>query len=469
MDAARAWTLTRRWWWLLLVGTVMAVAAYGIAARIRDRHPAPPVYAATARLFVSLRAPAADAAAAPDAAAAAPAVVDRPFDMDRLLYTYTTLLAGDAVAARAAGNLGVANSAAELSARISVAQPKNTQLIDVTSRGATAADADALSFATITAFMQIRSEQRLPGDVALYATVPAAAEVNSTSEALAVALVALAGLVAAAAIVLAFEYVSDAVRDEAEARSASGLRALGVIAPLRAAPLRAASPVATRAADIDRFRFLRTNVALEAGGDAPQTVVFTGPRAGAGTSETAANYAAALAQAGKRVVLVDADLRAGRLGPRFACDIPHGLAEALALALPVYGLVDATDVDGLSLVVAGAHTPDSTELLGSPRLGLLLRELRERFDAIVVDAPPLLETADATLLASQCDAVVLVLRCERTTRTDAAQAAVALHRLPVRTLGCVLSGDASAGPAFGWRPAFVRRAARAAGREGARV
>lgn len=175
MDAARAWTLTRRWWWLLLVGTVMAVAAYGIAARIRDRHPAPPVYAATARLFVSLRAPAADAAAAPDAAAAAPAVVDRPFDMDRLLYTYTTLLAGDAVAARAAGNLGVANSAAELSARISVAQPKNTQLIDVTSRGATAADADALSFATITAFMQIRSEQRLPGDVALYATVPAAA------------------------------------------------------------------------------------------------------------------------------------------------------------------------------------------------------------------------------------------------------------------------------------------------------
>jgi receptor protein-tyrosine kinase len=437
MDAARAWTLTRRWWWLLIIGTVFAIAAYGIAARIRDRHPAPPVYAATARLFVSLNASSGDD----------PAIVDRPFDMDRLLYTYTTMLSGHAVAARAASNLDVMNAPDDLSARISVEQPKNTQLIDVTTRGATAADADALSFATVAAFMQLRIEQRLPGDVALYEAVPAAREASGTSEPIAVALVALAGLVGAAAIILAFEYLSDAVRDDREAVAAAGLPALATIPPLA----RSASRVATDAHAIDRYRFLRTNVAVSAASASSQVILVAGPRAGAGATETAANYAASLAAAGQRVVLIDADLRRGCLGARFASEIPHGLADALALDLPVYGLVDATDIDGLSLVVAGAHTPESTELLESPRLGLLLRELRERFDAIVIDAPPLLDTADATLLAAQSDAIIIAARCERTTRADLAQAAVALHRLDARVLGCVLTGDPSAAKPFRFR------------------
>ncbi len=453
MDAARAWTLTRRWWWLLIVGTVFAIAAYGIAARIRDRHPAPPVYAATARLFVSLNASSGDN----------PAVVDRPFDMDRLLYTYTTLLAGHAVATRAASNLGVMNAPDDLRARISVAQPKNTQLIDVTTRGATAADADALSFATIAAFMQLRVEQQLPGDVALYEAVPAVRETSATSEPLAIGLVAIAGLVAAAAIILAFEYLSDAVRDEREAAAAADIPLLATIPPLG----RSVSPVASEPHVVDRYRFLRTNVAMSAATATSQVVLVAGTRPRSGATETAANYAASLAAAGQRVVLVDADLRAGRLGARFDSEVPHGLADALALDLPVYGLVDATDIDGLSLVVAGAHTPDSTELLESPRLALLLRELRERFDAIIIDAPPLLDTADAMLLAAQCDAIILAARCERTTRTDLAQTAVALHRLDARVLGCVLTGDPSAAKPFGIHLPRLR-ASREAQRESAR-
>jgi capsular exopolysaccharide synthesis family protein len=439
MDAARAWTLFRRWWWLLFVGTVMAVAAYGVSARVRDRNPQPPVYAATARLFVSLR------TASPSTPGATEAtVIDRPFDMDRLLYTYTTLLSGHAVASRIVDDLHLQNTPADVQSRISVAQPKNTQLIDVTARAAAAADADTLAWGALAAFMEIRREQQLPGDVAIYETTPAALEHDSTSEALTVLLVAVAGLVAASSIVLAFEYLSDAVRDAAEAEAASALPVLATIPPLG----RSQSPIATNTAVLDRFRFLRTNIGLRTREERAQAILFAAAHSAAATSETAANYAAALARSGRRVVLIDGDLRAGDLGTRFGSEAPHGLADALALDLPVYGLVDATDIDGLSLVAAGAHTPDSSELLESPRLATILRDLRERFDAIVIAAPALIETPDAATLASHCDAAVLVARCERTTRTDLAHAAVALHRLPVRTLGCVLSGDASARPPF---------------------
>lgn len=444
MDAARAWTLIRRWWWLLIVGAVMAVAAYGVSARIRDRDQRPPVFAATARLFVSLRP--AQAGTTADAA-----VVDRPFDMDRLLYTYTSLLAGRAVAQRVVDDLRIENTPDDVQSRMSVAQPKNTQLIDVTARAATAADADTLATAAVAAFMSIRREQQLPGDVALYETLPATLERDSTSEGLTVLLVAIAGLVAAGSIVLAFEYLSDAVRDAHEAEAASALPVLGVIPPLgrgNAPGLRGDSPIAMSTGIVDRFRFLRTNINLHTQEAGAQTILFAGARNGSGASETAANYAAVLAQSGRRVVLIDGDLRRGGLASRFSSDVPHGLADALALDLPVYGLVDATAIDGLSLVVAGAHTPESSELLESPRFATILRELRERFDAIVIDAPPLLDTPDASVLASHCDAAVLVARCERTTRADLAQAAVALHRLPVRTIGCVLSGDASARSPF---------------------
>ena len=438
MDATRALALTRRWWWLLLIGAVMSLATYGILSRIRDRHPSPPVYAASGTLFVSLRSAATDAVQGPTQ------VVDRPFDMDRLLFTYSSLFGRSAVSERTVRDLALTNSADDVRRRLTVTQPKDTQLIQVTIRAAAPDEAERLVGGVVRAFMEIRREQSLPGDVALYETSPAALERDANSELLTIALVTLAGLVTAAGIILAFEYLSDAVRDAREAELATGLTALATIGTWRAGRGTAVSARGVSERIVDQYRLLRTNINLKTRDEHAQATVFASPRGSAGVTTTAMNYAAALAQTGRRVVLVDGDLRTGTIGARFASDVPHGLADALAMDLPVYGLVDATDIDGLSVITAGRPSESSTELLDSPRLEALLRELRERFDAIVIDGPAALDRADAALLASHCDAAVLVLRCDVTTRHDATAAAETLRRAVPRVLGVVLNADAGA-------------------------
>jgi capsular exopolysaccharide synthesis family protein len=169
-----------------------------------------------------------------------------------------------------------------------------------------------------------------------------------------------------------------------------------------------------------------------AGGEHPRSVLFVSPRALGPAPGVAANYAVALAQAGRRVALLEADLRAPALHQIFGTSSQIGLAEALSEGLAL----DATSMPhapAVALITAGRIPPDPSALLDSPRFAALLAELRERFDCVVIDCAPALEFADAAIVARTA-----TRRCRarpETSRADAAEASRTLRIAGARILG----------------------------------
>lgn len=445
MDATQYMAMARRWWWLLIVGTVIAVAAYGVAARIRDQRqgtPAP-TYRASATFFVS-------AAGAPD----------------RLTQSYAAIITGRGVAERIVRALGLQITPEEVRGRLSVSTPPQTQLIYVTAKGASADDAQRIIDGVAQAVVALRQEGNLPGSVTLVEVDRAerAGPTASLSDQLQIAaLVAVFGLLGAASIIVAFEFATDAVRDRADAERATGLPALGSIPAWNAgADGRRALPMlaSESSAVAERFRMLRTAIGLatrEPAGSSAQparAILFAGAAPGAGTTTVAANVAAALAQAGRRVALLDADLRRPSMHRIFGIAPAPGLADMLTDGgVTLDDVMRTTAADRLTLVRAGAASARSSELIDAPRFDEVLRGMRERFDIVIVDAPPALWSTDATLLAAKCDATVVVARGDVTRRREAAAAVDLLRPASARMLGVVLNADANVpgGGFFGFR------------------
>jgi tyrosine-protein kinase Etk/Wzc len=193
----------------------------------------------------------------------------------------------------------------------------------------------------------------------------------------------------------------------------------------------------------EAYRTLRTNITLGSAGSRPRLLVFTSPSGDEGKSISAANLAITFAQQGIRTLLVDADLRRGVLHREFGVREEPGLVHLLVggstLEAAVQELPGGHAGVPLHFIATGALPPNPAELLGSERMARLLSEMRERYDAVVFDSPPLDLATDAVVLGSAADAVLLVAR-SGTTEQGALEAAVMqLRRLPAPLSGIVLN------------------------------
>jgi capsular exopolysaccharide synthesis family protein len=441
MEAARYFAIVQRWWWLLLVGTLITVAAFGVASRVRGRDGVPE-YSASATLFVSDP----NATAAGDTASAVTS--------DRLLRSYATIVGGPGVALRVIDNLGLRASIASVEAHIVVAVPPGTQLIEVTTMGASALEAEQLSTAVIQAFITIHDEGQLPGAATVSAATSARETIVTPRPDWQVALiVAVFGLLSAASIVVIFEYLTDTVRDAVDAEAAAGLPVLASV-PLWAAgrSARFATAIGGRSAEqaAERFRMLRTAIRLDAADHPAQVLLFTAANRSAGATTAAANYAFTLAQSGRTVAIVDANLREPAQHRMFGVTSTPGLSDVLAEPTTALdSVIQPTSIDSVSLVPAGLCPPNPSELLDGPRFDAVIAELRGRFDCVVIDSPPALSTTDATLLATRSDGVVVVVRADQTSRANCAAAVAMLATTSSRMLGIVVNG---ATQASGLRP-----------------
>lgn len=188
------------------------------------------------------------------------------------------------------------------------------------------------------------------------------------------------------------------------------------------------------------YRRLRTNLAFVRVDEPPRCIAVTSPGAGEGKTTTSINLAAALAEDGHSVVLVDADLRrpsvAGRLGLAEAV----GLTSFLRSEGTVLDFVQRGPVDGLDVLVAGALPPNPAELLGSLRAQEGIAALRARYDYVIVDTPPILPVADAAILSQFVDGVLMVVRAGGTRSQDLANAYSSLVTARAFMLGVVLNG-----------------------------
>ena len=194
---------------------------------------------------------------------------------------------------------------------------------------------------------------------------------------------------------------------------------------------------------IEAFRNLRTSLIWSDGGEQLKTLVVTSAAPGEGKTLTAANLAVTLAYDGLRVLLVDCDIRRPRVHGLFHLPRAPGLMELLMAAdrpgAPPPPAIRQTTVARLSVLPCGALPMNAANLLSSTRMRLLLEELKQQFDIIVLDTPPVLATADAGIVGSLTDGVLLVVRAGATDRNAAQRAYQQLANVGARVVGTVLN------------------------------
>ncbi len=161
----------------------------------------------------------------------------------------------------------------------------------------------------------------------------------------------------------------------------------------------------------EQYRALRTRLAQAEGAAALRTVLITSPQKGEGKSVTAANLALTMAQElGRRVAIVEADLRKPSLQQLFGLPLGAGLAEYLAGAAELTDAMKFLPDYNLTVIPAGRPPGNPAELLGSTAMRRMLDHLRTRFDRVILDTPPVLPLADVAILAPAVDGVLLVVR-----------------------------------------------------------
>jgi capsular exopolysaccharide synthesis family protein len=181
-------------------------------------------------------------------------------------------------------------------------------------------------------------------------------------------------------------------------------------------------------------------------GETPQVILFTSPCAGDGKTTVACNLSIAMAEIGRKVLLIEGDLRRPRLHKVFGVANNSGLslsdllwAELPLETVPIADLVRQTDVSGLSLLPAGSCGANPANLFYSPRMKRLLNRFRKEFDMILIDAPPMIHLADARVLGKFADGVILVVRSGQTTAESALFARQRFEEDGTRVLGTVLN------------------------------
>jgi capsular exopolysaccharide synthesis family protein len=198
----------------------------------------------------------------------------------------------------------------------------------------------------------------------------------------------------------------------------------------------------------ESYRAIRSGLLLAQRDHPVQVMLLTSARPSEGKTSVALNLAITLAQSGRKVVVVDADLRAGNCHSLLGLSNRYGLVHLLNDDLPLDAVLQRTAVDGLYSIPRGAVPHNPTDLLASERMGEVIHALREHFDFVLIDSPPAIAISDTIVLSVQCDGVLLVLRAHKTP-ADAAQRMIdRLQAVGARILGTVLVGVDFRGPDF---------------------
>lgn len=189
----------------------------------------------------------------------------------------------------------------------------------------------------------------------------------------------------------------------------------------------------------EEFRSLRSNIKFASFNKNIKTIVITSPSSGDGKTMTAANLAMVFSQEGKKVLLVDADLRKpsihymyGLVNDCGLCNFLIGQKDINAIIRSVYPNID--------VITSGLTPPNPPELLGSLQMSDFISKVREQYDVVVFDTPPVLAVTDATLIANQSDGCLLVVRVKKNDVKDVMKVKEQLHFAGANLLGAVING-----------------------------
>jgi len=190
----------------------------------------------------------------------------------------------------------------------------------------------------------------------------------------------------------------------------------------------------------ESYRTIRTSVLLSFADPDLKCIAVSSPLPQEGKTATLSNLAVTLSQAGKRVLIVDSDLRKPRQHKIFKLlNLNDGLSSYLAGTMDLESLIKPTAVPNLFLINAGPIPPNPIELLGSEKMIALIGDLRKQFDYVLFDTPPLLPVTDGLVLGSKLDGLILIIWAERTSREALMRAKEKLDMVKIKTLGVIVN------------------------------
>lgn len=359
--------------------------------------------------------------------------------------SYALLVTSPTVLDTAIAKLSLPLTASELAEKVSAKVPLETVLIEITAESDSpeiAAElANAVSESLAKVIVDLESSETR-GSSPVKATVVTPAEVPTSPASpnipIHLGLGLLIGVIAGVGLALLLEKLNTTVKDDTELSVVTGLPLLATVAR---DPRQGATAIVRDdhlGSRSEAYRQLRTNLQFAAVDQMPRVIVVTSALAGEGKSSVAGNLALAMSQVGVRVCLVDGDLRRPSLASYFNLHGEAGLSTALVGPVSLEDILQPVD-NGISVIASGPVPPNPAELLSSRRFPLLLQELTERFDVILIDAPPTLPAADAVVLAALADAVLFVVHAGKTTRQQVERALKSLDQVHARILGTVLN------------------------------
>lgn len=189
----------------------------------------------------------------------------------------------------------------------------------------------------------------------------------------------------------------------------------------------------------ESYRSIRTALLLSSADNPVKTIAVTSAMPGEGKTVSVANLAVTLAQSGKTVLVVDADLRRPRQHRIFKIKNTFGLTTYLTDSVPVKEVIKSTEIPNLFVINAGPVPPNPAELLGSDKMSRFVRMMAEESDFVLFDLPPMLDISDALVLGAKVDGMVLVVWGDKTSREALKKAREKLDLLKVRTLGVIIN------------------------------
>jgi capsular exopolysaccharide synthesis family protein len=207
----------------------------------------------------------------------------------------------------------------------------------------------------------------------------------------------------------------------------------------------------------EAFRQLRTNLQYVDVDNPRKVVIVTSALPGEGKTTSVCNLAITMAAADKRVLVVEADLRRPSLADLLGLERSAGLTDVLAGRVRSQQVIQPWAGGRFDVLASGPLPPNPSELLASRQMAALLSDLRERYDVVLIDSPPLLPVTDAAAMAPSTDGAILICRFNKTTREQVGRAAEALAAVSVPLLGTVFTMVPGSGPrAYGQYNAYHR-------------
>lgn len=431
MELREYWAIIRRRWISILVCTLLGV---GIAAAFNAT--ATRQYTATAQNFVALTSANGDQ----------DPLTGAQFASQRVK-SYTEVVTSPDVLNPVIQELGLPYDANQLAKQVSVTNPAQTVLLVVnavdTSPALAAAIANSVSKNLGKTIQQLETPsgktKNSPVKVTLIepATTPIAP--SSPRVTLNLALGLLLGVAVGLGQAFLRHSMDRTVKSATQLAELTDSPVLGLVNYYKDSPKNPLTALDARSAISEGYRTIRANLKFVGIYKPLKSIVITSAAPSDGKTTVSCNLAVSLAQSGKKVCLVEADLRRPKVATYMGVDGSVGLTNVLARQTELDDVLISWNRGMLSILGPGTLPPNPSELLGSLQFNQLLSQLESRFDIVVIDSPPLLAVADANLLGVQADGVILVTRFGKTMRDAVHNATSMLSQGDKTLLGTVLN------------------------------